>query len=652
MSPASGTLSPPAQAQSRHAPGRRAAVLVLVSITVLQFFQTILHFEPVSGILNDEPIYPFDYSIGYYLIESGRQRFEATGRFHGYDPFFMAGYPEVYLENNHILLTLLATASAPVLSSALLIKLFYIVCLTLAPLCFFAALRNFDVGIKGSLAGTLLAFTYIRVGEFVYTETGGSLCGMLVFVFGLPYLSLYYRFLKYGERTSALLLLVLTPLLALLHKSFAVIMPLPLLALCLSFRDRFRPAHVAFYAGVGIVTFAANAFWLLPCIRGLGFVTSDPAPFWLSFDPLKVFADYLTDRAGFSPVILHRAYGTVLTRDAILIFALLGARLLWKEGDRRLFLFLATSVLWFFLFAYFGSSLRSLRHLEPYRYSIWMNFLLLVPASRYLDAFVSPRQGQAAVPVRWPAAARISLLLAAALLLNSAPSCHRLLHLHPRRVVAEGYLDSFLGLENWILDHTDTASRILIEDTYAPFLDTRQGPYMDSYPLGILALDTGREFVSGRYPFYRISFRFASFSEGVAFGRPLSTVDPAVFRRYLDLYNCGWVIACTRGSVRALKERFEFLRAEAEIGPFVVFRLLEPRATYFLKGGGSVTASLHGIFLRDLRPEDGEIIIKYHYVPGLRSEPKARLEEVRLSDDPHGFIRIIDPPPAMRLEFP
>lgn len=624
---------------------------MLVSITVLQFFQTILHFEPVSGILNHEPIYPFDYSIGYYLVESARQRFEVTGRFHGYDPFFMAGYPEVYLENNHILLTLLATAFAPLLSSALLIKLFYIVCLTLAPLCLFAALRNFDVGMKGALAGTLLAFTYIRVGEFVYTETGGSLCGMLVFVFGLPYLSLYYRFLRYGERLSALFLLVLTPLLALLHKSFAVIMPLPLLFLCLSYRDRFRPAHLAFYAGVGMVTFAANAFWLLPCIRGLGFVTSDPAPFWLSFDPLKVFADYLTDRAGFSPVILRKAYGTVLTRDAILILAVLGSRLLWKGDDRRLLFFLAASVLSFFFLAYFGSYLRSLRQIEPYRYSIWMNFLLLVPASRYLDAFVSPRTEQAA-PARRSPVGRISLLLAAALLLNSAPSCHRLLHLHPRRVVARGYLDSFLGLKNWIQNNTDTSSRILIEDTYAPFLDTRDGPYMDSYPLGILALDTGREFVSGRYPFYRISFRFASFSEGVAFGASLSTVDPLVFRRYLDLYNCGWVIACTKGSVRTLKERFEFLRVEAEIGPFVVFRLLGPRTTYFLKGDGSVTASLQGISLRDLRPEAGEIIIKYHYVPGLRSEPWARLEEVRLSDDPHGFIRIIDPPPALRLHLP
>ncbi len=620
-------------------------------LTCVQLVQTIVHFEPISGIVNDEPIYPFDYSIGYYLVESAKVRFNATGNFHGYDPYFMAGYPEIYLENNHILVTVLASALSSFLSTARFIKYFYIICLACAPLAFFLTYRNFGVGKRGALAGTVLALTYIRVSEFVYTETGGSLCGMLIFLFGLPYLSFYYRFLSYGQRSSAFLFFVCTPLLAMLHKSFAVIMPIPLLVLFWLWRDRFTPVQLVFYGALAVVTCAANAFWIVPCIKGLVLMTQDPAPFWLTTNPLKIFMDYFTDRAGFFPVMLRGAYGTTLTRDLLLLLTVLGLRLVFRRGERRLFLFFTVSICWFLIFSYYGSFLKPLRQLEPYRYSIWMNFLMLVPASYYLDRFFSSLP-ENRVAHRRRLLGNIGLVAVVTLAFNLSPSCHRLIHLHPRRTVAAGYLDRFLELEQWISAHTTTSCRILIEDTYAPFLETRQGPYMDSYPLGILALSTKREFVSGRYPFYRISYRFASFSNGIAFGTSISTVDPDVFKRYLDLYNCGWVIACTKGSIASLATRFPFLKLEAEKGPFAIFRVIDPSGTYFVKGKGSIKATYEGIFLDELMPEDGEIIIKYHHVAGLRSDPPVEIEETSLSDDPHGFIKIYNPPSTVRLYYP
>lgn len=91
--------------------GSRIVPLLLLLLTLAQFVQTVLHFEPVHGIFNEEPIYSLDYSIGYYYIESGRQRFMTTGHFHGYDPYFMAGHPEIYLQNNNILLTNMCPSS-------------------------------------------------------------------------------------------------------------------------------------------------------------------------------------------------------------------------------------------------------------------------------------------------------------------------------------------------------------------------------------------------------------------------------------------------------------------------------------------------------------------------------------------------------------
>jgi hypothetical protein len=630
----------------------RSPATILLLLTLAQFFHSVFDFEPPSQILNDEAIYPFDYATGYYLIESAKERFRTIGQLHGYDPYFMAGHPEVYLENNNILITLLATFVLPFLSSGLVMKLFYLVGLTLAPWALYASFRNFDVGVRGALAGTLLGLTYMRVGEFALAETGGALASVLLFLFALPYLSFYYRFLRYGERSSAILFSLLTPLLPLLHKNLIVILPIPVLLLFWIYRSGYRHWHLVLYAVLGGVAVWANGFWLFPCIAGLPYISSDPLPLWLNFDARKILVDYASPTVGFSDFCLPGTYyGTLFTRQLILLLAIFGSFRWWKKRTcQPLCVVLLLSAGFYLLFSYCGSYIKPLQLFEPYRYSIWMNFLLLVPASAALDAFLTRparRRG-----VRCSFLSRAGMVLGVVSILNLLPSCARLLQIHPHRILAKGYLDEVIALEDWLIAHTDRTSRILLEEAGASLGRDREGPYRDSFAIGIVALRTRREFLNARYPFYRISFRFSSFFNGKAFGQRIDQMDPATLRSYLDLYNCGWIISWNEGCVRALRERFSFLTEQDRIGHFVIFRVHDPMRSYLLKGSGRTTSGFFGIQVDDMEPDEGEVILRYHYVPGMRADPSAVIEEVRVCDDPHGFIRLVNPPRSLRLYCP
>ena len=73
--------------------------------------------------------------------------------------------------------------------------------------------------------------------------------------------------------------------------------------------------------------------------------------------------------------------------------------------------------------------------------------------------------------------------------------------------------------------------------------------------------------------------------------------------------------------------------------------------TFFLQGSGQVAA--RAINRLDLANLEGEtVVLKYHFVPGMRAEPPTRIDGVRMLDDPQPFIRITRPPRSLRLSGP
>jgi len=84
----------------------------------------------------------------------------------------------------------------------------------------------------------------------------------------------------------------------------------------------------------------------------------------------------------------------------------------------------------------------------------------------------------------------------------------------------------------------------------------------------------------------------------------------------------------------------------AEIDKFTIYEV-KRKPSFFLKGNGMVTSDYNRLELNRIVPENGEIIINYHFMEGLRTKPARTLERVSIGDDPVGFIRIVDPPSSL-----
>ena len=84
----------------------------------------------------------------------------------------------------------------------------------------------------------------------------------------------------------------------------------------------------------------------------------------------------------------------------------------------------------------------------------------------------------------------------------------------------------------------------------------------------------------------------------------------------------------------------------SDIDNFTVYEV-KRTATFFLKGSGTVRADYNRLELTDIVPEQGEIIISYHWMKFFKTIPQVRIERADALGDPVGFIKIINPPPSL-----
>ena len=83
-----------------------------------------------------------------------------------------------------------------------------------------------------------------------------------------------------------------------------------------------------------------------------------------------------------------------------------------------------------------------------------------------------------------------------------------------------------------------------------------------------------------------------------------------------------------------------------EVGPMRFYRV-KREASYFLVGTGKVASRApNSLSLEEL--SGPEVVLKYHFVKGLVTETKSRIEPVAAGSTVP-FIRLIDPPPRLRI---
>jgi hypothetical protein len=106
------------------------------------------------------------------------------------------------------------------------------------------------------------------------------------------------------------------------------------------------------------------------------------------------------------------------------------------------------------------------------------------------------------------------------------------------------------------------------------------------------------------------------------------------------------VVAFHPASLKRFLSMPGLLTLDRRIGPVHLLKVNQT-LSWFIEGQGKVKTSLNRIELTEVKGK--VIVLKYHWLAGLKSEPAANIESVKLADDPIPFIKIIDPPASLIL---
>lgn len=189
---------------------------------------------------------------------------------------------------------------------------------------------------------------------------------------------------------------------------------------------------------------------------------------------------------------------------------------------------------------------------------------------------------------------------------------------------------------------TSTEARILWEDL-------AEGDHEPAWT-PLLPILTGRMFLGGLEPRASIEHGFASLVDQKLAGRPLAEWTDEELAEFCRQYNVGWVV-CRSSRAQA---RFQAWPAAEKASPAIegyatLYRL--PHGSFTLRGQARLLhADSRQLVLADVVPEDGKVVLSFHYQSGLRAAPnRVRLEREPDTRDPIPFLRLHLSGPATRV---
>ena len=279
--------------------------------------------------------------------------------------------------------------------------------------------------------------------------------------------------------------------------------------------------------------------------------------------------------------------------------------------------------------AYLGSYWQPLANLQPYRFVIPAGLLATLPAADALTTLAA-RPPQA----RWTTV--IVGLLVTFLMLRTfqgawffRPDLARIGQpVQPDDDRLGGPPATYRTMMDWIALNTTPEGRLLVNDW-------RLGALIPYY--------TNREVIGGPFLWMWIAHSYANAGIWDAFGRDLASYREPELRQVLQTYNIQWVITNTDFDPRwytlddVARTWPALLQPVDEVAGFRIYRTPWP-ANPFLLGNGRVSATYNRLSVRDAYPD--RIVLKYHWLPTLRTDPPLPLRPYPVPDDPVGFIQV------------
>ena len=603
-----------------------------------------LIFDPPQGAFNSQPIVEQDWGLHFHHLMSSVAFWQQDRSLWGYNPLFMAGYPSNTIQDLSIKLfevgglTLANLALTPVLW----FKILAFVTMASVPWLMYFASHNFFFDYENKnlaaasavILGTAYWWNSLPREMFFYGMIGYVSAAYLT-ALGV---SLLYRIANESSNwiplhiAWALFAVVILPI----HVQSIVILMPPILALLIAYPRLVTPSFLLSVFVAAGVSLVINMLWLVPAVTHVDDEISDvivnQLPLFTSNNPFALLVDYFGPEGYWT---FRSSFWEKGFRLLLLVFGSLGTWKLLKNEYRALGVLLAGALITLCIVSYFGSLMPLLRGWQPLRFKVPFD-LFLALATAYLLA-----EWRAKRLLALPAYAVPLLLVIGAisfvmnLLITESRGRMKLRTQIPAQINA---------IVDWIGRETPSDARVLFEESGDETGFIYDGIYLSS----LVPHLTGRQLIGGPINLYNDRHHFAEFHSGQMFKKDVQTLTDGDLRDYLRLYNIGAVVAFHPASLRRLQAIPGLVTLEQRIGPVHLMKVNQP-LTWFVAGKGKVKAGLNRLELSEITGD--AVILKYHWVEGLTASPPAKIEQVKMLDDPIPFIKLVAPPSSVSLRI-
>jgi hypothetical protein len=619
----------------------RHSLMLAWVIFILHALGLLLLFEPVKGLFDPSPLIDQDWGLHFHHLKSIEAFWHQDHSLSGYNPFFMAGYPSNTIQDLSIKFFegVSIGLSSLALSSVQWFKLTAFLSMASVPWLMYFSARNFFctdgarnvTAVSSALLGTIYWWNSLPREMFFYGMIGFPVASYLC-ILGV---SLFYRIANDGRAFTpahfgwfAFAVVFLS-----LHVQSIVTFLPPLIALLIVEPKLLQRNLLLAILGAGALALLVNSPWLMPAIAHRGDDISkavvDQLPLFAGTDPLTFLIDYLGTKGywTFRPGFIEKGFRLIL-----LILGMLGIRSLMRNERRALGIMLACGLAVLFLVTYFGAFIPSIKAWQPLRFKVSYDLFLAIGAAYAIGQWATRRAAATFRYVPWLMSAAICAF-AVNLAQTESSGKFRL----RTQMISE-----IQSVVEWIHRETPTEARVLFEESGDETGFVYDGMYLSSF----IAHRTGRQLIGGPINLYNDRHHFAEFHSGRLFKRDIAAFSDEELRNYLSLYNIGAVVAFHPASLKRFQSMPGLLTLDRRLGPVHLLKVNQT-LSWFVQGEGKVKAQLNRLELTELK--GNAIVLKYHWIAGLRSEPAAKIDPVNLADDPIPFIKIFDPPASLIL---